>query len=235
MLAFCFFSSLPKQPSCVFWSPVNHSSSSGRRGEEYMTQARKNAGRSGALAEEARNKPWAGAAPSKLSPGSRGAGTAGTWAGTVRGQHGDSVGTARGRATEAAARRDPARRSGEPSARWLPAGQVASKISKTSTFAQPKGSEQRKRERYGAGRNRGALGFPNHQRANGGTGASPDRWQGACRELSGGRRRDGEDFCSTWELTHLPAMGPGQARCLWSSLGAPKSPCSMPMQYPLQP
>lgn len=96
MLAFCFFSSLPKQPSCVFWSPVNHSSSSGRRGEEYMTQARKNAGRSGALAEEARNKPWAGAAPSKLSPGSRGAGTAGTWAGTARGQLGDGSGTGHG-------------------------------------------------------------------------------------------------------------------------------------------
>lgn len=92
-----FFSSLPKQPSYVFWSPVNHSSSSGKRGEEYMTQARKNAGRSGALAEEARNEPWAGAAPSKLSPGSRGAGTAGTWAGTARGQRGDSSGTAWGR------------------------------------------------------------------------------------------------------------------------------------------
>lgn len=138
-----------------------------------MTQARKNAGRSGALAEEARNEPWAGAAPSKLSPGSRGAGTAGTWAGTAWGQLGDSSGTAQGRATEAAARGDPARHSGEPSARWLPAGQVASKISKTSTFTQLKGSEQRKRERYGAGRNRGAPGFPNHQRANGGDWCQP--------------------------------------------------------------
>lgn len=69
----------------------------------------------------------------------------------------------------------------------------------------------------------------------GGTGVSPHRCRGACRELSGGRRWDGEDFCSTWELTHLPAMGSGWARCLWSSLGAPKSPCSIPMQYPLRP
>lgn len=152
-----------------------------------------------------------------------------------QGQLGDSSGTAQGRATEAAARGDPARHSGEPSARWLPAGQVASKISKTSTFAQPKGSEQRERERYGAGRNRGAPGFPNHQRANGGDWCQPHRCRGACRELSGGRRWDGEDFCSTWELTHLPAMGSGWARCLWSSLGAPKSPCSIPMQYPLRP
>lgn len=55
-----FFSFLPKQPSCVFWRPVNHSSSSGKRGEEYMIQPSKNAGRLGARVEEARNQPRAG-------------------------------------------------------------------------------------------------------------------------------------------------------------------------------
>lgn len=223
---FFLFSSLPKQPSCVFWSPVNHSSSSGKRGEEYMIQARKNAGRLGELAEEARNEPRAGAAPScpgGPSPCRAVPGEQRGWDSRHLGR--DSVGTARGRATEAAARRDPARRSGEPSAHSLPAGQVASKISKTSRFAQPKGSEQRKRSVMGLAGTGGPRGSQSTSVPMGGTGVSPDRCQGACRELSGGRRSDGKDFCSVWEFTRLPAMGRGWARCLWSSLGAPKSPC----------
>lgn len=57
-VGFLFF--LPKQPSCVFWRPVNHSSSSGKRGEEYMIQPSKNAGHLGMHMEEARNQPQAG-------------------------------------------------------------------------------------------------------------------------------------------------------------------------------
>lgn len=130
-----FFSFLPKQPSCVFWRPVNHSSSSGKRGEEYMIQPSKNAGRLGARVEEARNQPRAGsssrpscrARPSvpgqQLAPQPR----------VVR----------PGRAGHAAARWEPSRE-GSPGSQppplhcAFPAGQVASKISKLSTFAQLK-------------------------------------------------------------------------------------------------
>lgn len=86
-----FFFSPSKQPSCVFWGPVNHSSSSGKRGEEYMTQPSKNAGRLGACAEEARNLPQAGGclpavppSPSQLA----GPGTGTAARGTLRAEPG---------------------------------------------------------------------------------------------------------------------------------------------------
>lgn len=54
---------LPKQPSCVFWRPVNHSSSSRKRGEEYMIQPSKNAGRLGVWRKPGISPGW------RLPPG----------------------------------------------------------------------------------------------------------------------------------------------------------------------
>lgn len=83
---FFFLFPIPKQPSCVFCSPVNHSSSSGKGGKKHMIQARKHAGRWGELAEDSRAEPCAGtgAATSRQPPpclGCSRAGTAQGWPG----------------------------------------------------------------------------------------------------------------------------------------------------------
>lgn len=78
---FLSFFPIPKQPSCVFGSPVNHSSSSGKGGKKHMIQARKHAGRWGELAEDSRAEPCAGTGAATSCrpppcPGCSGAGTA---------------------------------------------------------------------------------------------------------------------------------------------------------------
>lgn len=140
---------LPKQPSCVFWRPVNHSSSSGKRGEEYMIQPSKNVGHLGAHAKEARNQPQAEAATGHPADPVQ-ACWAGRWYHSLAHLQDSGIG-------------EPGREASRGSWPWpwicaFPAGQVASKTSKFSTLAQLKGKKNPREagalleSRAGAGR-----------------------------------------------------------------------------------